>query len=181
MMRYLSVTVFLLAFVAGGVVACDKPTGDEPAVDEPAAADESAQAAPDAESDVDAKALVDELTGVDVLDERRLEAIHQAREAKVEQAVPALRELLDSDNPDIIVASAAALEGLEVEEAGGDIVEAASQLSRDQQFEHLRQLLFVVGDVGGPEARIYLETVADGHQVPGIRQTAAQVLEDTKP
>jgi HEAT repeat protein len=175
----------LMAVFAGGVVACDKsdagksgaerPASGEPASGEPAAED------PETGEKVDAKALVAALADDEVSDERRLEAIHQARDAKISEATPALRELLSADNSEIVVAAAAALDGLDAKDLGPDIVEAASRLSRDHKFESLRQLLFIVGEVGGPQARIYLETVAEGHEVPGIRQTASLVLEEMQP
>lgn len=164
------VTAVSIALFACGSVACDKPA-DDPA----------SQTSKDTDTGVDSKAVVEALAGDKVDDDKRLEAIYEAREAKVAAAIPALRELLGSDNPEIVVASAAALEGLDAPDAGGDIVEAASRLSRSHAFEHLRQILFIIGEAGGPQARIYLETVAEGHQVPGIRQTASQVLEEMKP
>jgi HEAT repeat protein len=163
----------LIALVASGLVACDRP-------DDSVASQASEQASASNNSSVDVDAIVSDLEDGDVSDAERLDAIHQAREAGVGEAIPALRGLLEADDLEIVVAAAAALAGLDAEDAGGDIVEAASRLSRSHDFEYLRQLLFIIGDVGGPQARIYVETVAEGHQVPAIRQTAAQVLQDMK-
>lgn len=175
MKRSLVAAISLIVLVAGGLAGCDGLGGES--ASEPT----SKPISESTSTEVDSSAIVETLGSDAVSDDKRLEAIYEAREAKVEQAAPALRKLLNSENPEIVVAAAAALDGLDAKEAGGDVVEAASRLSRDQKFEYLRQLLFIIGDIGGPEARIYMETVAEGHQVPAIRLTAAQVLEDMEP
>ncbi|QDG52592.1 hypothetical protein FIV42_18170 [Persicimonas caeni] len=149
----------------GVLAGCDRSPEEAPA------------ASAGAGAGVDAEKLVETLEREGVAAEARLEAIHKARDAKVAKAIPALQKLLKSPNPEIVVASAAALNGLDAREATGSVLEAAGRLGRENHYEQLRQLLFIIGDIGGPEARTYLETVADSHDVPPIRHTAGQVLE----
>lgn len=126
-------------------------------------------------------AIVETLTDRSAADDARLESIHRARDLGVTDAVPALRSLLHSDNPNIVVAAAAALDGLNATGADLALIEAAGQLGRARQFEHLRQLLYLLGSVGGPRAKTYLETIAEGHELAPIRNTAAQILNDSFP
>lgn len=121
------------------------------------------------------KTLADE----DAPDDARLDSIHSARDLQIADATPALRKLLSDDNPDIVVAAAAALDGLDAKDADLALIEAAGHLGRARQFEHLRQLLYLIGSVGGPRTRTYLETVAEGHELSPIRDTAAQILKDS--
>ncbi len=129
----------------------------------------------------DASKIVGELGAKDLPVDKRLDAIHRAGDEKIDAAIPRLRALLSSKHPDVVVAAAAALAQLHAPHADADVVEAAGRLSRDRQYEHLREILFVVGEIGGPASRTYLKAVADGYDVPPIRQTAAQVLEDLPP
>lgn len=127
-------------------------------------------------------------TGADILktladpgasDDARLDSIHSAREQQLHRAIPELRKLLRSNNPELVVAAAAALEGLGAEDADLALIEAAGDLGRARHFEHLRQLLYLLGNIGSPRANTYLETVAQGHELPPIRDTAAQILKDS--
>ena len=121
--------------------------------------------------------LLETLASTDTAPEKKLAAIHRARDERVVQAVPHLRRLLEADEPALVVASAAALKVLEARQADTAIIEAAERLSRTRQLEHLRQILYIIGDIGGPEATQYLRAVSEAHQVPGIRRTAGQILE----
>jgi len=120
------------------------------------------------------KTLADE----DMADEARLASIHSARDLKITEATPELRKLLAHPNPDLVVAAAAALDGLNAKDTDLALMEAAGHLGRAREFEHLRQLLYILGSVGGPRARTYLETVAEGHELSAIRNTAQQILND---
>ena len=167
-MQLLLRIAFFVALIAASPSACKSGGGGEKM---PAGADAGHQA------EVDAAKLVEQLESQNLDAQTRLEAIHTAREAGLVEAIPALRELLGADEPQVVVAAAAALQGLDAPNIGSAVVEAAGRLSRERHFEQLRQLLFIVGDIGGMAARTYLEAVADAHQVPPIRQTAGQVLE----
>lgn len=158
--------ILLVALLAVPLAGCERGQAEQ----EPKA---SADAAPT----VDVDALIEKLEAEEVGPDERLSAIHTARDEQVAEVVPALEGLLMSANPEIVVAAAAALNGLDANDAAGAVVEAAGRLGRERHYEQLRQLLFIVGDIGGPEARMYLEAVAQGHHLPAIRQTAGQVLE----
>lgn len=160
----------LVALVGALAPACDRSNGTDDSTGEQ-------QAAGDRSSSEVVAVLADE----DATTEERLRAIHRARDQKIDAAAPKLIDLLDADNPDIVVAAAAALAKLDAPQADTAVVEAAGRLSRARLYESLRQMLFIVGEVGGPASRTYLEAVAEGHQVPAIRDTAKQVLETMNP
>jgi HEAT repeat protein len=126
---------------------------------------------------VDVDELLEAIEAGDAGDGDRLAAIHAAREVRLEQAAPGLRALLDDADPDVVVAAAAALHAIEGDGAEADVVEAAGRLSRLRHYEQLRSILYVIGDIGGEQADIYLETVAEEHSVPAIRRAAEEVRE----
>ncbi len=159
----------VLAFGAGCERSADAPEDKQRAIEEDQPEDDPS-AAEHAE-------VLEDLEDEQASEEERLDAIHRAREARLEDAGPALRALLESDSPDVVVASAAALERIEGADAGPAVVAAAERLSRTRQYEHLRQLLYILADIGGPQATIYLQAVADGHEFPGLRQVATGILE----
>lgn len=168
-----SLAALVIVSLVAMLVACDK---------EQNAAEQSDAAVPE---EVQAERLAPEqrdeivatLRDAEASADARLEAIHRAREARVDEAVPALVDLLEADDPDLAVAAAAALQALDARDAVTKIIDLAGRLSRAQQWEHLRTVLYVIGDFGGPRARTYLQTVAEGHQVPPIRQVAADILD----
>lgn len=167
--KFISLSALLVA-VGLSSPACDSK--DKASSDR---ADKNAAGAPkQAQNAAVLKALTDE----DASESARLDSIHSARDLQLMDAIPALQELLKNDNADIVVAAAAALDGLDAPDTDLLLIEAAGHLGRARDFEHLRQLLYIIGNVGGPRARTYLETVAEGHELPPIQDTAAQVLKD---
>lgn len=163
--------IALVVVAAGAGVGCDgSKTGSSQATK--ARVDKSAE---------DAAQVIAQLNDDKLSTDKRLAAIHRAGDEKIERAIPRLHKLLSADDPDVVVAAAAALSQLDDAEADNDVVEAAGRLSRRREYEHLREILFVVGAIGGPASRTYLQAVADGHQVPPIRRAAAQILENLPP
>lgn len=169
--RAISRMLILAAAVALGaaLLACDAPKTGSPG--ESSGSETSPQARHDA-------AVLKTLADPSAPDDARLESIHSARDRQLHAALPQLRALLHSDNPELVVAAAAAVEGLGAEDADLALIEAAGALGRAHHFEHLRQLLYLIGAVGGPRAHTYLSTVAQAHELAPIRNTAAQILED---
>lgn len=139
-----------------------------------------AQREPQAQADAQAQRAraLKTLTDEDATDDARLANIHNTRDLQITEATPELRKLLAHENPDIVVAAAAALDGLNAKDADLALMEAAGHLGRAREFEHLRQLLYIIGSVGGPRARTYLETVAEGHELSAIQNTARQILKE---
>ncbi|MGM0554834.1 MAG: hypothetical protein ACQEVA_00460 [Myxococcota bacterium] len=108
--------------------------------------------------------------------EAALTAIHEARDRKVDEAAPAVAELLGHDSPDVVVAAAGALAKMAPEKTAGQIVDAAGRLGRERKYASLHQLIFIVGDLDQPVAREYLDGLR-GHQIPDIRRAATQALD----
>jgi hypothetical protein len=50
-------------------------------------------------------------------------------------------------------------------------------LARGRDMGFLQEIVFAVGEIGGPEAEAYLFTVAQGHDQPAIQAAARQALE----
>ncbi|MFP4599119.1 MAG: hypothetical protein ACLFVJ_12750 [Persicimonas sp.] len=171
----------MLAVVLAFGVGCDRDAEefeDKQRASEQAKDDSPQDDSPQDDSPQDEHAeILEDLEDEKASEDERLDAIHRAREARLEGAASGLRALLESDSPDIVVASAAALERIDGEEAGPAVVAAAERLSRTRQYEHLRQLLYILADIGGRQATTYLRAVADGHEYPGLRQVATGILE----
>jgi HEAT repeat protein len=50
-------------------------------------------------------------------------------------------------------------------------------LSRGRDVGFVQEIVFAVGEIGGPEAEAYLYTVAQGHDAPAVQEAAQQALE----
>jgi len=118
-------------------------------------------------ADVVVKALDD--TDRDV----RQVALAQIGERHLRVAVPRLLELLKS--PDEIARDGAigALVALRAQEA----VPVLTELAQFRDLDLMRRVVDAVGEIGGDDARAYLEFVADGHSEDVIRQMAKNALE----
>lgn len=171
--------VIVLSAVLG---ACDSSQASKTVIANNNASDKSADPSSKKQfSKTQRATILKTLADENASEDARLDSIHSARDLQLADAIPELRKSLKSDNADIVVAAAAALDGLNAKDADLALIEAAGHLGRARQFEHLRQLLYIIGSVGGPRARTYLETVAEGHELPPIRDTAAQILKDSSP
>ena len=50
-------------------------------------------------------------------------------------------------------------------------------LARGRELGFVQEIVFAVGEIGGPEAEAYLYTVAQGHDAPAVQAAAQQALE----
>lgn len=50
-------------------------------------------------------------------------------------------------------------------------------LARGKDLGFVQEIVFAVGEIGGPEAEAYLYTVAQGHDAPAVQAAAQQALE----
>ncbi|MCY1033779.1 HEAT repeat domain-containing protein [Corallococcus sp. BB11-1] len=56
-------------------------------------------------------------------------------------------------------------------------VPALIDLARGRDSGFLQEIVFAVGEIGGPEAEAYLYTVAQGHDTPSVQAAAKQALD----
>lgn len=56
-------------------------------------------------------------------------------------------------------------------------VPALIDLARGRDSGFLQEIVFAVGEIGGPEAEAYLYTVAQGHDTPSVQAAAQQALD----
>lgn len=186
-MRALRTAAGCLALCAALISAGCERTPDDPAQPQNATSPASSTLRPSAPrsaaplsgalSAADSAALLKVLADADAAPQALLDAIHTARDGKIAAAIPALKRLLEDTRPGIVVAAAAALAGLNAPDADIELIEAAGRLSRARRLESLRQLLYILGDLGGPRAKTYLETIAEAHESPAIQQAATQILQ----
>ena len=87
-------------------------------------------------------------------------------------AVPALLELLKSDDAIARDGAIGALVALRDPRA----VKPLTELGQFNDLDMMRRVIDAIGAIGGDEARAYLEMVADGHDVPGVRALAKDAL-----
>jgi hypothetical protein len=93
-------------------------------------------------------------------------------ERHLAQAMPRLVELLHSTDELVRDGAIGALVGLRDQRA----VKPLTELAQFKDLDLMRRIIDAVGEIGGDEAREYLELVASGHQVPIIRELAQQAL-----
>lgn len=67
--------------------------------------------------------------------------------------------------------------GVLVEMKARVAVPALIDLARGRDNGFVQELVFAVGEIGGPEAEAYLYTVAQGHDAPAVQAAAQQALE----
>jgi len=56
-------------------------------------------------------------------------------------------------------------------------VPALIDLARGRDIGFVQEIVFAVGEIGGPEAEAYLYTMAQGHDAPSVQAAAQQALE----
>lgn len=109
--------------------------------------------------------------------EAQLRAIQELRDQDATGAAPALRPFLEHELSPLRVAAAAALVALDDRPSHPQILKLAEDLSRDRDPQYV-PTLFIVADMGTPEAREYLSTVAEAHPAPAVRQVAGDALSE---
>ncbi|MBA2661905.1 MAG: hypothetical protein H0U74_06390, partial [Bradymonadaceae bacterium] len=120
------------------------------------------------------------LANAELTDRTRLLAIHEARERGISEAEPALLALLEHDNDALVIAAGAALSHLGANNAAPQLVAATERMSRARQHEEMVQLIYTLGRLDDPGARIYLETLEQAHGEPRVRDAARESLERAK-
>jgi hypothetical protein len=130
----------------------------------------AANAAPRVATDTEVVALLATTEG-----EALLAAIREVHRRRLEAAGPRLRELLHSDDLELLIATATALGRIRDAGAVGPLIEIISRRHR----ELTELVLPILGQINSPEARAYLETLAEAHDRPAIRRLAREVLDST--
>jgi hypothetical protein len=102
----------------------------------------------------------------------RTEALRAIAERKLHAAVPRLVTMLDDEDSDRADEALGALVALKEESAVKLIVDRV-QFS---DIDGMRRVIDAVAQIGGAEAESYLEFVASGHDLPGVRDLAADAL-----
>jgi len=107
-----------------------------------------------------------------------MEAAAEAGERKLTGAVPRLVALTEHDDEVVSLRAGAAL-GLIGEDVDGVISALARMTEGPDQERHLIAV-HAMGDIGGPRAARYLDTLAVGHPTPGIREAAREASRRAK-
>ena len=168
----IALALALAAVFVGTTSGCDSRPDEQ-------AASEEAGAAAAAENAAEIAAQLAILQDADAGPEARLRAIQELRELRATEAVPAIRPFLEHERSPMRVTAASALVALDDRPSRPQILKLAEDLSRDRDPQYI-PILFIVADMGGPEAREYLRTVAEAHPAPAVRQVAADALKEVK-
>lgn len=120
--------------------------------------------------------LIEVLRSSKESDKAKLTAVQEIREREIAGTEVELRKLLNGDDDSLKAPAAAALVKLGDAESHDQILEVAQQFSRDKN-PSLLPMLYILGDIGGPEVITYLDTLADAHPVPEVRQVAKEAVQ----
>jgi hypothetical protein len=101
------------------------------------------------------------------------EAIPEARRRKLRAAAPALIGLLQHDERDVVNLAASALGELGDRGAVPALIEAGSRVAALDRLP----VIFALGEIGGPEAALYLETLQSAALEPALKEALARALE----
>jgi HEAT repeat protein len=88
---------------------------------------------------------------------------------------PLLQRLQDPD-PEVAERAVGALAQLADPRAVGPLIE----LTRRREGPFVAQIVRIIGDIGGPEAEAYLETLSAGHPDPEVTRAAVEGLRDLR-
>ncbi|RKH24624.1 HEAT repeat domain-containing protein [Corallococcus praedator] len=101
-------------------------------------------------------------------------ALRTLAERKHPAAAPLLIERLkDTSDADAVRRTIGTLAEMKAKSA----VPALIDLARGRDSGFLQEIVFAVGEIGGPEAEAYLYTVAQGHDTPSVQAAAQQALD----
>jgi hypothetical protein len=101
-------------------------------------------------------------------------ALRTLAERKHPSAAPLLIERLkDTSDAEQVRRTIGALAEMKARSA----VPALIDLARGRDSGFLQEIVFAVGEIGGPEAEAYLFTVAQGHDTPAVQAAAQQALD----
>jgi len=118
------------------------------------------------------EALLADLTAQDA--RARDSAVRVLADRRSRAAVPALVERLGDPDPEVVERAIGALGQIGDERA----VSALVRLAQRRTGPSVAQLARIIGDIGGPDARAYLLTLASGHLDPLVRGAAQQALDE---
>jgi hypothetical protein len=104
----------------------------------------------------------------------REHAVRALAERRSPEAVPALIERLDDDDPDVVQRAVGALALVKDPRAVKPLID----LSRRGDTAQTARLARIIGDIGGPEAEGYLLTLEAAHPDPRVRRAARDALAD---
>lgn len=105
-----------------------------------------------------------------------LPAIREIHRRRLQDASSTLRDLLGSSDLEVVLAAATALGRLRDPAAVAPLIGIISR----PHPELTEFILPILGQIDTMEAQIYLETLADAHESPFVRDLARQVLEHTR-
>ncbi|MBU8900377.1 HEAT repeat domain-containing protein [Corallococcus sp. M34] len=101
-------------------------------------------------------------------------ALRTLAERKHPAAAPLLIERLkDTSDADVVRRTIGSLAEMKARGA----VPALIDLARGRDTGFVQEIVFAVGEIGGPEAEAYLYTVAQGHDTPSVQAAAQQALD----
>lgn len=103
----------------------------------------------------------------------RLQALRALRERRVPRLAGQVAELLRDADAEVVLEAIGVLVAWRQRDAVGPIIRSAT--GKDILYQ--AQVLTSLGEIGGPEARGYLFTVAAGHGSPHLRELAREQLE----
>ncbi|WP_199589760.1 hypothetical protein [Lujinxingia litoralis] len=107
----------------------------------------------------------------------RLLAVQRVVAGAVMQAEEALAEAARGSDEEVAFAAAEALWELESRGAARALTELAERMSREQRYDDLIGLLPRLATLSTPWVAVYLETLAEAHDVARVREQARQALE----
>ncbi len=99
-------------------------------------------------------------------------AIMEARARKLRAAAPHLKALLTHDERDIVNLAASALGDVGARTDVPALIDCGSRVSPIDRLP----VLYALGQIGGPEAALYLETLAASVDEPALKQAVEQAL-----
>jgi len=105
-----------------------------------------------------------------------LRAVHEVGRRRATELAPAIADLLVHDHDDVVFAALAALGLLKDKNS----VRLVNDLMVSKNPRKVEQAIYVLGDIGGDEARDILTKAHNEHPHPAIRQWAGYALERMK-
>jgi hypothetical protein len=107
-------------------------------------------------------------------DERVREfALRVLAERRHPAAAPLLIRQLQDESPREVRRAIGVLAEMKAREA----VPALIDLMKDREIGFAQEVVYAIGEIGGPEAEAYLFTVAQGHDQPDVQAAAQQALD----
>ncbi len=110
----------------------------------------------------------------DAKDHLRKYAIDEVAHRKLQEAVPALAKLLESDQTH--EKEALLIVGTLLQLKAQSISESLISSAKARSPQYLVQMIFALGQLGGRGAEAYLFTVQSGHASPEVREAAKSAL-----